>query len=210
MPGRSQGNQTNTIPTFFGTASAPQDMSRGSPKQKQRSQGADTQSPLQKSPETKKMSTRDNDTKMAESQPQGAEVLEMEIDPGPDTEDQGISVNATDEAEVPDENPHNDIPSNEQNNKEDTQGSMEQEDTYDSREEREKTTTAPVLVSPNQLSLQSSSAQNPNNYVNSPSKAAQKLPNPILPRWQSRKSAVSFDIKHQRTGVKEMSVCLQN
>ena len=208
MPVKSPVNQSNTIPNFFRTASAPQDMSNESPKRKQRTQGTDTQSPSQQSPEKKKISTRDEDTEMAESQPPGAEVLEMEIDPGP--EDQGIpAVSATNEnipedAEPPDKNPHDNDQNNPENNnderasdkqdnKEDSQGSMEQEDTYDPGVDREKTTTAPALVSPNRSTLRSA-VRNPNSYANR-SKAAKNLPNPTLPRWQTRRFAVSFDIK---------------
>ena len=54
--------------------------------------------------------------------------------------------------------------------------------------------SSPAIVSPNRSTARPSAIRSPNNHA-SRTIAAQNLPPPILPRWQSRRFAVSFDIK---------------
>ena len=107
MPGKNPTNQTNTIQNFFGSASSSLDTPKGSPKRKKRTQGINT-SPSQQSPETKKLNTRDEDTEMADSQPPGAEVLEIEIDPGPENPTESTTdEHIPEETALSDKDPHN-------------------------------------------------------------------------------------------------------
>ena len=198
------------ITTFYGTAKSTQDLSVSMLKRKSsREESKESiESPSQKPSDSKKRNTDGT-----EEQPPGAEVQEMEIDPGPQADKPSGEQNDSEDADpiiensqtetskgIPDEedNPKDTVGLNEEEEgkgtgaKEDTPQVEEQESEGNKQEvpEQEEARKKPaVMVSPPRSSLRQST------FSFSERLQATKAPREIIPKWQTRRFAISFDIK---------------